>query len=87
MEFIVVALYLTAGFVTPAIPRSMVQTVGDDVAMQQPREQYGGFHRRDNSSATYPLTSTQPNNGGYTAGQQFDVTSTKQEHYKGEGAA
>ncbi len=83
MEFIVVALYLAAGFAAPAIPRSMVMRDCEDVVapMQQPQAQYGGLPSRNNFPATYPATSPQSNRNGYTAGQQSGVTNSHQGQY------
>jgi hypothetical protein len=74
MEFIVVLIFLTAGFVTPAIPRSVVQSQQDETTMQ-PQQRYSGPAGRDNSpSAAYPLTATQPFYTGYKEGQEDGVT-------------
>src|SRR5271154_5371645 len=58
MEFIVVLIFLTAGFVTPAIPRSMVQSQQDEITMQ-PKQRYGwltGYKegQKDGVTAAYP---------------------------------
>jgi hypothetical protein len=74
MEFIVVLIFLTAGFVTPAIPRNMVQSQQDETNMQ-PHQRYGGLADRDNSpSGAYPLTAIQPSYTGYKEGQEDGVT-------------
>jgi hypothetical protein len=73
MEFIVVLIFLTAGFVTPAIPRSMVQSQQNETKMQ-PRRRWGGLASRDNSgSGAHPLTATQPLYTGYKEGQEDGV--------------
>ena len=58
MEFIAVLIFLTAGFVTPAIPRSMVQSQQDEITMQ-PKQRYGwltGYKegQKDGVTAAYP---------------------------------
>ena len=76
MEFIVVLIFLIAGFITPAIPRSMVQS-GDDTTApgQKSQQNYGGIPSRDNSpTAAYPLTGAQSSNTGYKEGQEDGVT-------------
>jgi hypothetical protein len=74
MEFIVVSIFLTAGFVTPAVPRSIVQSQPDETTMQ-PQQRYGGLAGRDNSpSGAYPLTATQPFYTGNKEGQEDGVT-------------
>ena len=89
MEFIVVALYLAAGFATPAIPRSMVTRGCEDgvAPMQQPQAQYGGLPSRNNSPANYPMTGAQINNKGYSAEQQSGLTSNRQGQHGGELSA
>jgi hypothetical protein len=74
MEFIVVLIFLIAGFVTPAIPRSMVRSQQDETAMR-PQQRYNGLAGRDNSpSGAYPLTATQPFYTGNKEGQEDGVT-------------
>jgi hypothetical protein len=74
MEFIVVSIFLTAGFVTPAVPRSIVQSQQDETTMQ-PQQRYGGLAGRDNSpSGAYPLTATQSFYTGNKEGQEDGVT-------------
>jgi hypothetical protein len=71
MEFIVVLIFLTAGFVTPVIPRSMVQSQQDETEMQ-PQQRYGGWANRNISgSDAHPLTTTQPSYTGYKGGQEM----------------
>jgi hypothetical protein len=76
MEFAVVLIFLAAGFATPAIPRSMVQSGHDETApAQQPKQLYGGLGSRDNSPmATYPLTATAPSHTGHNEGQEYGKT-------------
>jgi hypothetical protein len=68
MEFIVVLIFLTAGFVTPAIPRSMVQSQRDETTMQ-PKQRYGWL-----ASRAHQLTAAQPSYTGYKEGQEDGVT-------------
>jgi hypothetical protein len=74
MEFIAVLIFLTAGFMTPAIPRSMVQSQQDETTMQ-PKQRYGWRTSRDNSgSSAHPLRAAQPSFVGYKGGQEDGVT-------------
>ena len=68
MEFIAVSIFLTAGFMTPAIPRSMVQSQQDETTMQ-PKRRYGWL-----ASRAHPLTAAQPSYTGYKEGQEDGVT-------------
>jgi hypothetical protein len=74
MEFIVVLIFLTAGFVTPAIPRNILPSQQNETKMP-PQQRYGGLPGRDSSpSSVYPLTATQPSYTGYKEGQEDGVT-------------
>jgi len=74
MEFIVVSIFLTAGFVAPAIPRSIVPSQQDETTMH-PQQRYGGLAGRDSSpSGAYPLTATQSFYTGNKEGQEDGVT-------------
>jgi hypothetical protein len=76
MEFIVVLVFLIAGFATPAIPRSMVQSEYNASAPgQQPQQHYGGMASRDNPTmAAYPLTGAAPSYTGHKEVQEDGMT-------------
>lgn len=76
MEFAVVLIFLIAGFATPVIPRSMVQSQHYESApAQQPMQQYGGLASRDNPPMTsYPLTVATPSYKGHHQGQEYGMT-------------
>ena len=76
MELIVVSIFLTVGFATPAIPRSKLQS-GQSMKgpEQEPQQRYGGGPSHDNSpNATYLLTDAQISHKGYNGGQEDGVT-------------
>jgi hypothetical protein len=76
MEFAVVSIFLIAGFATPVIPRSMVQSQHHESApAQQPMQQYGGLASRDDPPMTsYPLTVATPSYKGHHQGQEYGMT-------------
>jgi hypothetical protein len=76
MEFIVVLIFLMAGFTTPAIPRGMVQSGRDAAAPpKQPQQGYSGLAGPDNSPIeAYPPSGAAPPYAGHNKAQEHGMT-------------
>ena len=69
-EFIVVSVFLAAGFATPAIPRSMVDGSNTGYQADAPRSQQPYY----SPGASYPMTDGQGQDTGSKLGQERGVT-------------